>query len=97
MNAVVIELNATNLPVLPIGEPVRLLSLSYYRDGAFTSWEEVYTTAIVEEVVSSDLEDVGLLNGVNAFEPCVGKVKLRVERLELGWVESQKLPAVKLF
>lgn len=93
---VIIELNVTKVPAITLNKPVRLLSLSSYQDGCFTSQEEVYSAVIVKEIISSDIENVGLVYGVNAFEPNVGKLVLRVDRLDVSWGQLMSLDSIKL-
>lgn len=93
----IIELNIMKLPEIPLNEPVRLDSLSSYQDGCFTSWTDVYSLVIVKEIISSDIENVGLVYGVNAFEPRVGKLVLRVDLLETSHHRMMNVAKIKLF
>lgn len=93
----IIELNIAKLPEIPLNEPVLLLSLSSCKEGAFASWSEVYSAVVVKEIVSSDIENVGLVYGVNAFEPNVGKLALRVDRLDASRGQLMSLDSIKLY
>ena len=93
----IIELNVKKAVEIPLNKKIKLWSLSPHNDGCFTSWTSVYSNVVVKEIIEEDTDNTGYVFGVNAFEPEMGKVKLRVEFLKLDWVSSEKLPSVKLF